>query len=119
MGFGNKVKGFFKKIGGGLKKAASWTWDKVKRIGKGIGKGVKKIATPVVNVVKKGVSAAGKLIGKGAKWVAENPEKAKAIVSTAVTVGKAIAGGGQFVYYLSKNNGKDQCIFNWCKKSFK
>ena len=91
---------FFKKVWKGIKKGASWVQDKVKRVGKGLGNGaekvvngVKTVATPVVKVVKKGVSTVGKLIGKGAKWAAENPEAVTAIATTVATVGKAVAAG--------------------------
>ena len=72
MGIGNKVKGFFKKVWGGIKKAGSWVWDKVKRVGKGIVNGVKKVGG----------------------WIINNPEKAKTLISTVATGVKLAAGAG-------------------------
>ena len=54
---GQKIKGFFKKVGRGIKKAAVWTWDKIKRVGKGIGKGIKWAAQNVIPIVGKVVGA--------------------------------------------------------------
>ena len=66
MGVGAKIKGFFKKVGRGIKRAALWTWDKAKRIGKGIWRGV--------------------------KWVARNVLPAASRVTTAITGGTGAVG---------------------------
>ena len=69
-GGGNKIKGFFQKVGRGIKKAATWTWDKLKRVGKGIWKGVKwagKNILPVVGKVVGAVTGGSSTVGKIAR----------------------------------------------------
>ena len=61
---GQKIKGFFQKVGRGIKKAAVWTWDKIKRVGKGIGKGIKWAAKNVVPIATKVLGAVAGGSGK-------------------------------------------------------
>ena len=50
---GQKIKGFFSKVGRGIKKAATYVWNNRQRIGKGIVNGVKWAAKNVVPVATK------------------------------------------------------------------
>ena len=49
---GQKIKGFFGKVGRGIKKAATYVWNNRQRIGK-----------PLVNVAKNVAPVAGKILG--------------------------------------------------------
>ena len=64
---GQKIKGFFGKVGRGIKKAATYAWNNRQRIGKGIVKGVKWVAQNVVPIASKvigGIVSGSGTVGK-------------------------------------------------------
>ena len=94
---GQKIKGFFQKVGRGIKKAAVWTWDKVKRVGKGIWKGVKWAAKNVVPI-------AGKVLGA----ISGGSGKVGAIANAVGAIGNVI--GGKAGNTVSNAAGKVQQV---------
>ena len=86
---GQKIKGFFQKVGRGIKKAATYVWNNRKRIGKGI-----------LNVVKNVVPVAGKVIGA----ITKGSGIVNTIAKGAGAIGQVI--GGKFGNKVSEISRK-------------
>ena len=104
---GQKIKGFFSKVGRGIKKAATYVWNNRQRIGKGIVNGVKWAAKNVVPI-------AGKIIG----GVTKGSGIVSTIAKAAGAIGNVIGGkvGGKVSEVSQKVKDKSDDVGTKAKK---